>query len=123
VLVDQALESDPVPADPGLFSINNESWIFPNPMTEALDHSNWRVSVDDPHHKAVFIKAAEFSDPVGKPGNLFLQVPRIIFQCFPIEFFLQTGLIKENGTVAAMTIGRHGSCNDLKENGFHPLSP
>ena len=91
-------------------------------MTEALDHSNWRVSVDDPHHKAVFIKAAEFSDPVGKPGNLFLQVLRIIFQCFLIELFLQTGLIKEDGTMVAMTIGRYGSCNDLKKDGFHQLS-
>jgi hypothetical protein len=88
-------------------------------VAEALDHSNWRVSVDDLHHKTVFIKAAEFSDPVGKPGNLFLELLRIIFQCFLVELFLQTGLIKENGTVAAMTIGRHGPCNDFNEDGFH----
>ena len=119
VLVDQPLEFVLVPADPGLFPVNNEGGIFPNPMAEALSHPNWRVSIDDPHHKAVFIKTAELSDPVGKSSTLFLQVPRIIIQRFLVELFLQTGLLKEDGTVAAMTIGRHGPCNDLKEDGFH----
>jgi len=48
-----------------------------------------------------------------------LQVLRIILQRFLVELFLQTGLIKEDGTVTAMAISRHGPCNDLKEDGFH----
>jgi hypothetical protein len=119
VLVYQPFELTLVPAHKGLFPVNNEGGVFPNPMAEALDHPNWRVSIDDFYHKAVFIKATQFSDPVGKSITLFLQVLRIIIQRFLVELFLQTGLLKEDGTVAAMTIGRHGPCNDLKKNGFH----
>ena len=119
MFVYQPFELTFVPAHKGFFPVNNKGRIFPNPMAEALDHSNWRVSVDDPHHKPVFVKAAEFSNPVGKLSGLLLQVLRIIIQRGLVELFLQTGFIKEDSTVAAMTIGRHGPCNDLKENGFH----
>jgi non-homologous end joining protein Ku len=57
-------------------------------MAEALNHPNWRVSIDDPYHKAVFIKTIEFSDPVRKSSNLFLQVLRIVSQRFLVELFL-----------------------------------
>ena len=88
-------------------------------MAEALSHSHWRVSIDNPHHNTVFIQAAEFSNPVGKSSNFFPQVLRIIIERFFVELFLQSGLIKEDGTVTAMAIGRQGPCNDLEKDGFH----
>ena len=57
-------------------------------MAEALDHPHWRVGIDDFYHKAVFIKTAEFPDPIGELRTLFSQILRVTSQKGLIKLLL-----------------------------------
>ncbi len=103
--VEEVFEPVLIPARAGLLSLDDEGWVFSDPVPQRFIDSQRRLDIDDPDQETMLIEAPEFLKPIEETGVFLHEIGRILLHILLTVLFGKVNLIEEDLAVAAMAKG------------------